>query len=279
MSSVESALIDFGIDPRAVDFALVDAWQYLPTTDKPRNRNGHVLVKPDGAVIVCNMRTDERTVWQPGRGSAAIPLSRRREMENAAALLQQHRRRQQADAARPDHPYLARKGLPPLELREAPSINGWRDRWLICPLYSPEPLERIRNLECINTRGDKRPVKGALRAAVFGFAGPGMPTHTVVICEGWATAAALHVSLEMPIVFAAGKGNLAAVARVWRKGLPGAEIIIAADDDEPGMAEARKAADVAAAWIKRPMMGGRGADWCDVFTMHGAEMVRRGWHV
>lgn len=291
MSSLDSAFIDFGIDPLAPDSSLVDVWQRFSTNDKPQKKNGAVCFKPDGAVIIKNWATDETTVWREHHGSAAIPISRRRAKVKRVA---EQTQKTQADAAavgvrlwegaKPagsDHPYLARKNLPPLDLKETPNVNGWRERWLICPLYS-EPLERIRNLECINSVGDKRPIKGALRRAVYGFAGPGMPTDSVVICEGWATAAALHVCLDMPVVFAAGKGNLVAVAELWRKGLPSANIIIAADDDvnNAGLEEAKKAAHATDGWIKKPNFGRlkrNRSDWCDVYTDFGAEFVRQGW--
>jgi putative DNA primase/helicase len=289
MSSLERTLLDFGIDPRAVDLGLVDTWQYLPTDDKPGRRNGHVLVKPDGAVIVCNMRTDERTVWQPDKGPPAVPISRRRGNRDDIDRARQRKKREQADAAdlatrvwkraKPagaDHPYLRRKGLPPLDLKETDCINGWRCRWLVTPLYSSDPLQAIRNLEAINERGDKRPIRGALRSGTFGFAGPGMPTDTVVIAEGWSTAAALHVALSIPVVFATSKSNLPRVAEIWRVGLPNARIIIAADNDPDGggIDYAHVAGRLAGVTVRAPAQPG---DWHDVFAAEGAAEIRRLW--
>lgn len=291
MHSLEVALADLGMDWQAVDLNAVDRWQRLPTEDKPHKRNGAVCVKPDGAVIIKNWSTDQTAVWQPDKAPLAPRRTKSREqVENAVQRRAQAQAETQTragvvaqktwDCSRPaaEHPYLARKNLPPLELHRTDAINGWRDDWLICPLFTLDPMERMVNLECINSNGDKRPIKGALRSGVFGYVGPGIPLDAVIICEGWATAAALHVSLNLPIIFAAGKGNLVAVSEAWRSVRGDADVFIAADDDEPGMAEARKAAEAVGAWTKKPNFGlMRGGDWCDVYTQWGADVVREGW--
>ena len=301
MHSLAATLSDLGMDLETVDLGAVDRWQRLPTTDKPGKRNGAVIVKPDGAVIIRNWATDQTAVWQPDKEPLAPRRAKSREQTERAA---QRRAQAQADAqararaiaqktwdrarsadrggeslhSGKTHPYLARKKLPALELRRTDVINGWREDWLICPLYTLKPMQRIVNLECINSKGDKRPIKGALRSGVFGYVGPGVPLDDVIICEGWATAAALHVSLNVPIIYAAGKGNLVPVAQAWRAARRDAGIFIAADDDEPGMAEAKKAAAAVGAWIKKPNFGLMdGNDWCDVYTRWGVDVVREGW--
>jgi len=292
MNTPESALLEAGIDPARFDPSLIEKWQRLPTLDKPAHRNGAVLVKPDGAVVIRNWSADLTAVWQPEKG--AKPFSpeaiakRRAEAERAA---QARREAQESaavtarnlwDAAPPagaDHPYLVRKKLPPLGLREIPELNGWRGRWLITAMYS-DPIERIRNLEGIAEDGTKRPVKDAMRTGIFGIAGPGMPTDRVVICEGWATAAALHLALEVPVIFATSASNLAAVAAIWRKGLPDARIIFAADCDqnEKGLTEARKAAQsVGNAEVVMPIFEGTATDWADLHTAYGVDAVRQAW--
>ncbi len=289
MRSLESEFIEFGIDYRSLDPNLVDNWQRVATSDKPKKRNGAVLYKPDGTVFIQNWATDEKAVWHPKMGSNVSCISQRRSLEEKQ-ILQRQVSVTQADAAdladriwesakpaRKDHPYLHGKDLPPLELRETNSINGWSGRWLICPLYSAhDPIKKI-NLECINAVGDKRPIKGALRKAVWGFAGPGMPLDNIIIAEGWSTAAALSVSLNTCVVFAVGKGNIQLVAEVFRKDYPDANITIAADNDKDGGGEkialqAGKSVGATVIYPNDPFN-----DFCDVYTKHGADLLAQRW--
>ena len=75
MSSLASALIDAGIDPADVNMNHVGEWQRVPTTDKPRRRNGSVKVYAGGSVAIQNWATDERWYWRPDKPHTKVPCS------------------------------------------------------------------------------------------------------------------------------------------------------------------------------------------------------------
>lgn len=291
--SLESTLLDFGIDIRSIDLTLYEIWQRVPTEDKPRKRNGAVKITSDGAVLIQNWGTDSKTVWRPGEGAAAVSLETRRRAGAARETARLAIAKSQADAAelanriwekakpaQPDHPYLVRKKLPPLELREATEINGRRGRWLISPLYGSDPNMEKRNLEAINESGFKCGLRGGLRAGVYGFAGPGMPEDTLIIAEGWSTAAALHLSLEIPVIFSCGKQNLRSTAEIWTKRWGAVkEVIVAADTDAVESAE--EVMKLGRTRIMVPDFGcgeRKRSDWCDVYTDYGKDVLVGLWH-
>ena len=78
---------------------------------------------------------------------------------------------------------------------------------------------------------------------------------TVLIAEGYATAATLHEATDLPVAVAFDAGNLRPVAEVIRKHYRRARILICADDDfatrgNPGLAAADQAAlAVSGAWV------------------------------
>ncbi|WP_404358076.1 toprim domain-containing protein [Methylotuvimicrobium sp. KM1] len=91
---------------------------------------------------------------------------------------------------------------------------------------------------------------------------------TVLVAEGFATAASLHEETQCRVYVAFSAGNLEKVARIVRKRLPRAQIIIAADNDEktrgnPGVTAATKAAAAIGGKILIPPVPG---DWNDYIT-------------
>jgi putative DNA primase/helicase len=290
--SLESAALDIGIDAREIDLCCIGVWQRLPTLAKPRKNNGAVMLNADGSAYLCNWETREEAFWRPGSTKCERSEEERRrraaQIRANAEIRERHQRQKWADAAEfagriwhrakpasADHPYLARKKLPPFDLRETRSINDWPGRWLIAPAYDRDM--RCRNLECISEDGTKRPIRGAQRNGLFGLVGPGMPTFHVIIAEGWATGAALAVALSQCVVVAYGAHNLMPTALLWRSILPSAHITIAADNDvsEVGQCAAIAAAEaVTIATVKMPTHPG---DWCDVYVKYGADTVQRAW--
>jgi putative DNA primase/helicase len=73
------------------------------------------------------------------------------------------------------------------------------------------------------------------------------PGETVLIAEGFATAATLHEQTGLRVYMAFTAGNLLAVGRIVRERLPSANIVFAADNDSqtkgnPGVTKANEAA-------------------------------------
>jgi putative DNA primase/helicase len=180
------------------------------------------------------------------------------------------------------HPYLEAKRLPAIGVRVSDYRPHLRDDgtvcrvlgpWLIVPLRLNDPWE-IVNLECIHADGRKRPVTGAPKAGTWGIAGEGLPGDHVILAEGYATALALHVALQEPVVFVGSCGNFPAVAQRWRAWRPHARFTFAADRDEngAGLEATRRAGRAVAATIRMPK---RYDDWADAYLDEGPDYVRR----
>ena len=120
--------------------------------------------------------------------------------------------------------------------------------------------------QTISPTGDKRFTKGMAKDGSFSVIN-GPLEGVCYIAEGWATAASVSHSTGRPCVFALDAGNLPKVASLLIEARPKAEFVVAADNDEKGIAAAKKTnlpyvtPDVA------------GADWNDIMLHHGADYV------
>ncbi|PKM38299.1 MAG: hypothetical protein CVV06_01395 [Gammaproteobacteria bacterium HGW-Gammaproteobacteria-10] len=176
------------------------------------------------------------------------------------------------------HPYLKRKNI---------EANGARlGRWvrlvedqhgnrariiipgaLLVPMYNASG--EIRGLQSIFA--EKHPVlerdkdftPGCERAGCFWWIGPKNPDPraSVLICEGFATAASLHAETGFRVYIAFSANNLLPVARIVRERLPDADIVLCADNDaktkgNPGVAHATAAALAVNARLAVPPIDG-----------------------
>lgn len=140
------------------------------------------------------------------------------------------------------HPYLARKRITALGLRQAGEL-------LLVPLA--DIGGNLLNLQKINPRGDKRFLSGGRITGCFALAGAQEIPEVgeVYIAEGWATASSIYQTLHVPVVAAMTAGNLLPVAQAIRARRPNLEIVVAADDDHrtPGNPGIRRALEAASA--------------------------------
>lgn len=136
-----------------------------------------------------------------------------------------------------DHPYLVKKQI-------KPHLSRLYKGSLIIPLYSAS--RELVNLQFIQGDGSKRFLTGGQKAARFCTIGEGEieKNRTVLIAEGFATAATLNEATGHITVVAFDAGNLRAVATAIKIIAPEAVIIICADNDSNGVGEhkAREAA-------------------------------------
>jgi putative DNA primase/helicase len=117
---------------------------------------------------------------------------------------------------------------------------------------------------------------------------------TIVIAEGYATAATIHELTGLPVAAALTAGNLEAVARGCRERHPGADIYIAGDNDHQkeretgpdgrpkknvGREAATKAAQAAGAMTVLPPFAEHehGSDWNDLAKLKGPQEWQRLW--
>jgi putative DNA primase/helicase len=136
------------------------------------------------------------------------------------------------------HDYLRRKGILPFGAR----IDRYDN--LVVPATDGE---KITTLQFIKPSGQKIFLSGGKKRGCYFVIGDDPSADKILICEGFATGATLHMQTRWPVVVAFDAGNLLPVARRIRRTFPAAEIIIAADNDQwtlgnPGLTKARAAA-------------------------------------
>jgi putative DNA primase/helicase len=180
------------------------------------------------------------------------------------------------------HPYLTRKAVLSHGLRvgnwskwiETP--EGWRHiiipGALLVPMLDEDGV--LWNLQAIfpevSPELDRDKDFGGGRKAGL-FLAIGNPTATVLIAEGYATAATLHEYTRHQTYVAFDAGNLKAVALIVRKLHPSAKIVVCADNDRhtrgnPGVTKAREAALAVGGLVSIPEFpeGVPGTDWNDL---------------
>ncbi len=149
-----------------------------------------------------------------------------------------------AKPATENHPYLVNKQVKAHGLRLAPWLRSFKDddgnyqkltidNCLILPLYNAEG--ELRSLQAIfpehnptlDRNKDFMP-RGAM-AGLFWWIGA--KSTTVLIAEGFATAASLYEQTGYRVYMAMTANNLLAVGRIVREKLPTHDIIFCADND------------------------------------------------
>lgn len=181
------------------------------------------------------------------------------------------------DSARPapeDHPYLVAKQATPLALRMDVG------RRLVVPLQDIDG--RIHSLGTIAPDGAKRYLVGGAKKGHFAVLGaePGPLAELcgpLLICEGWATGASLHMATGHMVVAAMDAGNLMPVAEALRARFPDADLVLVADNDtkpdrdtNPGVEAARKVALAVDGRLAVPDSPG---DANDLFCAEGPDAV------
>ncbi|MBW7923097.1 MAG: toprim domain-containing protein, partial [Rubellimicrobium sp.] len=168
-------------------------------------------------------------------------VARAEEAAGRAARIWEH-----TQPAPADHPYLTVKQVAALGLRV--DARGH----LIVPLQDIEG--RLHSVETIAPDGAKRFLAGGAKRGHFCILGAGPapvtdPDGPILICEGWATGASLHLATGHTVIAAMDAGNLLPVAEALRGRFPEADLVLVADNDvkpdrdrNPGVSAARKAA-------------------------------------
>lgn len=178
-----------------------------------------------------------------------------------------------ADAAPAAHEYLDRKKVQILGARVL------RGELLIPIRKGPGPLV---GLQRIQSDGTKLFLRGTPMAGAYTVIGKPVRGGVVVIGEGWATCASVHLATGDCAVVAFNAGNLVAVAQKIRAAMPDAQIVLAADDDaftagNPGMRAANAAAASVGGTVVYPMWAGdrgEGTDFNDLHCTEGLDAVR-----
>lgn len=260
-----------------------DAW-YIGFTNFTSKKG-----EPYTVVEFGDWATDEHHFFKPKKrlskeDSAAVAERMKAAREQAA---QEKRQRQKAAAAKAlviwdgaqqasKHGYLSRKGL------DGPHGTKEAGDELLVPMVGQDG--QLVGIQRIGPEGRKLFISGQQTAGTYHLIGT--VDDELYICEGFATAATVHMATGKPAAAAFYANNLESVARFFRSEHPRARIWIAGDDDKwtkinekpanPGREKAEAAAKAATARAIFPRFSdenGHPTDWNDLYLREGLETV------
>ena len=197
------------------------------------------------------------------------------------------------------HPYLARKGVASFGLR----VGRWTkvneetgEIWLDVPDALLVPIrsgQKLVSLQAIFVSPPKPGMRdkdylagGKKRGCCMAIGAVSGDDPTIVICEGYATGATIHMATGFPVVVAFDAGNLRTVAGKLREKFPHATLVIAGDNDawttgNPGIKHATEAATSCRAWVAIPQFddpSSKPTDFNDLQKLQGLEAVANQIH-
>lgn len=301
------AMARFGIDLRGRAPVLDGQHHYAALHgQKGRSRSAGYRIHYDGirpAGTLINYKTGERQKWvadgeqvQVSPEEAARIRAEARKAEatraaedrakKAAAAAKAERQIAQSRPAPLSHPYLLKKAV------EAHGARIDRQGRLLLPLHDIDG--RTLNTQTISPDGGtKLYLPDAQKIGVHHLMGRLDPARSLVLAEGFATAATVREALRIPVAMTLDAGNLMPVARAYRERHPGLELLFAADNDahlplrpggrampNTGLEKATKAADeVRGLVLLSPELGHRtladqGTDWNDFAKELGKAAAR-----
>lgn len=121
------------------------------------------------------------------------------------------------------HPYLARKGLAP-----TPGLRVDADGLLLIPVFTD--FGKLSSLQTIAADGEKLFMSGGRMAGAFHPIN-GTDKRRVLVCEGYATGAALNAATRHSVACAMSAGNLPAIVRKMQAKFPDREVVAMVDND------------------------------------------------
>lgn len=190
-----------------------------------------------------------------------------------------------------EHVYLTKKDVLPHDTKLF-DWTWWDDNGnkqtekdaMIFPLYKNDEIVSLQAIfsKRVPKNGkmlDKFLLGGAEKQGVHGILGE--LTHTILICEGWATGATLYESTQLYTIVAIDAGNIIHVAKEIRKKYPLHRIIICADNDQykksnTGIKAAEKASCAVDADVVYPIfkdIKDKPTDFNDLYHESGSNAV------
>ena len=270
MTNMFDAMVERGLEPHAplildTDGNLV---RFRVRGDKAGSKNGWAVqyTHPIRSGAFGSWKTGEQHTWREASTTATTP-AQRAEIQRQLAAMRQAREAelQQVQAAarnkaaklweraRPadnSHPYLVRKRV------NAYGIRRLRDMLLI-PARDVNGV--LQTIQFISADGSKRFLTGGRISG--GYCAIGKPIDSLLVAEGYATAASLFAATGRAVAVCFSAGNMLAVARELRLKFPGLRLILCADDDfatpgNPGVTAATKAAKAVGGVVALPNFAG-----------------------
>ena len=194
-------------------------------------------------------------------GVSADEMARvRAQAENQKKLAEEETKKRQAEAAekansiwkklpRDGHSqYLQKKKVPGYGVRYSRGA-------VVVPIFNIDG--NLCNLQFIYPDGVKRFLTGGKKRGCFHKFGWVRGADVLIIVEGYATGASVHLSTGLPVAVAFDCGNLKPVALNIKKKYPKLKIIFAADNDNktegnPGVSKAAEAANLVGGYLVIP---------------------------
>lgn len=231
-----------------------------------RKATGHVLSDEQKAAL--RAEAEKRRAQQE--------LERRAQQEKASKRA--YAKFINAKEASPEQTYLAKKGVPGIGVREDEHGN------LLVPGYDTAGF--IHTLQTISLDGKQFEAGSRKKGTFFPIDPEGtLGQDVILIAEGYATAASVHLATGKPVVVAFDAGNLEPVAVALREKFPNAPIAILADNDHGlsenvGVEKAKLAAKAVKGQVIVPSFSegdkARGmTDFNDIHCIHGLDQVMR----
>jgi putative DNA primase/helicase len=312
LDDVLSQLGDYGLEPsQPLTFGKLTRCK--TTQDKGKEKNGwyvlheHRTEKNETLIFGSfgDWRSGEtqKVKVKPGRMTAEerdVMRARQEDAKRRAAEIAANASRRAASRAsglfqrmpeKGRSAYLDRKQIVGFGVRYAPRSGA-----VLVPMMNVR--EQIVGLQVIypekqqDTGRDKSywPYGMSKEGAFHLIGGHPEPGEPVLICEGYATGASLHMATSMAVAVAFDAGNLMTVSKAMRERFPGCPIILCRDDDwktkrpngtpwNPGEEKASNAATVVGGQVVAPIFSVEREDkWTDFNDLHcaeGLESVRR----
>lgn len=259
--------------------------------DKPKTKNGWFVLYVDGvphgafgnwktgvSAKWCIKSTQKMTIDEKNQYHANILKARQQRdklqmLSQSVAATRASALWHAAKEANIDHPYLIKKRVSPLNVKQLSNL-------LLVPLIDIQ--QALHNLQMIAPNGRKRFLTGGRIKGIFSLLGELPTTGCLYICEGWATGMTIHTLTGSPVVAAMNAGNLKHVASALRTILP-PEIgfIIAADNDRftannPGLTKGLEAAKAIGAKLILPHFPCNDCDCTDFNDLYICEIAKGG---
>lgn len=178
------------------------------------------------------LSAEERQRQQEERSARIQEQQQARAREYDLAAVRAARLWVSFEPATGDHKYLQEKGVEAFGLKQVEAAPG-KSR-LVVPLHNIEG--DFRGYQTIGEDGDKRFFAGMEKRGNFHLIegkdkDQDLSTSEIILCEGYATGASLHMATGKPVAVAFDAGNLEIVAEKIREKYPQAQITICADND------------------------------------------------
>ncbi|OZY48613.1 VapE domain-containing protein [Pseudomonas lundensis] len=312
LDDVLGQFADHGLEP-AQPLTFGKLTRCKTTQDKGKEKNGWYVIHEHrtekNEILIFGSFGDWRTgdsnkiKVKPGRMSQEerdVMRARQEEAKRRAAEVAANAARRAANRAaglfkrmpeKGRSAYLERKQIIGIRVRYAPRTGA-----LLIPMTTAR--DQIVGLQVIyperqaDTGRDKSYwPHGMSKEGAYHLIGPHPePGEPVLVCEGYATGASLHMATSFAVAIAFDAGNLSAVAKAMRERFPGRALIVCRDDDwktkrpngepwNPGEEKGSNAALIVGGQVVGPIFSGeREIKWTDFNDLHcaeGLDAVRR----